>query len=157
MNHMNMQFPPTEVPVSSLIPKFKHHNVWVCPFLNNRDQVWHTYKTMGTVVVLYILIFTSVTGNVKVILCILNFVFLIQQLARHVDHMIASIAWNQHALRFFMNAILICQQLLKYLNCATLPKDSLVDLMLQLFPTSCSQDWNNVITCLHELLYHSSY
>jgi len=72
----------------------------------------------------------------------LKLCILMQQMARHVDYMTANIAFNQQALHFFMNEILICQQLLKYLNCATLPKDSLVDLKLQLFPTSCSQDRN---------------
>jgi hypothetical protein len=35
--------------------------------------------------------------------------------------------------------------ILKYVNCATPPKDLLVNLMLQLFPTSCCQEWNRYL------------
>jgi len=47
---------------------------------------------MDTVVVLYILIFTSLTGHVKLIPSILNFVFLYSRWQlRNVDYMIAAL------------------------------------------------------------------
>jgi hypothetical protein len=62
-----------------------------------RGQISHLYKTIGKVIVLYILIF----------------VFLI------------SIPWFHSALNFFMSGISFVRVAPKYLNCFTLSKDLL--------------------------------
>jgi hypothetical protein len=104
-----MQLCPASCYFISPWSKYSPQNVFsniasICPSLNVRDHVSHSYKTKGKIIVLYILLFY----------------FCRQQTRRQkvLDWMVARITRIQSPLIFLLNQISIFSVISKYLNCA---------------------------------------